>query len=100
MPLLVSLGLVDDAPDVPLPVVLDEPDEDPLEGVWVVVVVVVVVPELPDEPDVPLLPEVAAESDFVGSPIVVVVVVWPKVNVAVPSSDRKIAIGNFFMLAP
>ncbi len=100
MPLLVSLDVEppEEVPDVPLPEV---PDEEPLEGVSIVVVVVVTVPELPEEPDDPdvLLSEVAA-PDFAGSPVVVVVVVWPNVIVAVPSSDRKIAMGNFFMLAP
>lgn len=82
-------------PDVP-----EEESEVPLdEGAFLVVVVVVVaVPLLPEEESEPevdalLLPE---GLDVV----VVVVVVWAKVAVAVPISDKKIAKGNFFMSAP
>ena len=111
-------------PEVPLPEVLseeDDPLDEPVDGVVLpmpepedvslpvpdepllfgstVVVVVVTLPE-PLLPEDGLEPEVA-ESDFVGSDVVVVVVVvCPYVIVAVPSSDRKMAIGNFFMLAP
>lgn len=92
------------APDVPEEVSLPVPDEllplvpgapDVLLFGVSTVVVVVTDPEPPDA----LLPEDDA-PDVEGSVVVVVVVVWAKVAVAVPISDRKMAIGNFFMLAP
>lgn len=102
MPELVSEDEVPDEGVLPLAPAV--PDELSLDGVSVVVVVVVLEPEPPDVPDVPLpddwpVSEVA-EPDFVGSVVVVVVVVCPNVIAAVPISDRKMAIGNFFMLAP
>jgi len=106
-PLDGELLLVPDPLDVPLPAPAEllplEPD--PLEELSLfgvsTVVVVVTVPEEPEAPEA-LLPEdgLAPEEDFVGSFVVVVVVVCPYVIVAVPISDKKIAIGNFFMLAP
>ena len=74
-------------PDELLPLVPEPLDALSLFGVSTVVVVVVTAP---DE-DVPA---------FDGSLVVVVVVDCPNVIVAVPISDKKIAIGNFFMLAP
>lgn len=65
--------------------------------------------DAPDPEDAALLPEVPEEDPglVAAAPlcdgslvVVVVVVVWPKVAVAVPISDRKMARGNFFMLAP
>ncbi|WP_460843000.1 hypothetical protein [Noviherbaspirillum agri] len=110
--------LISDVPDVP-----EVPDEEAPDvvlsvfGVVVCVVVVVVTAPwspLPDEaalPEVPLLPEVSVDDPgvvgaalgvglWLGSLVVVVVVVWPNEAVAVPISDRKMAMGNFFMLAP
>ncbi|WP_324901607.1 hypothetical protein [Noviherbaspirillum sp.] len=84
-------------PEPELPEVL--PPELPLL-VSVVVVVVVAPPEPEPEPE---LPEVEPEPELDapaadGSPVVVVVVVvCPKTAVDVPMSDRKIAIGNFFI---
>ena len=101
-PLDGELLLVAEPPELPvpeelLPLVPDPPDELLLDG-GSTVVVVVTAPELP-------LPEdgLAPDDDvpaLEGSVVVVVVVVCPNVIVAVPNSDRKIAIGNFFMLAP
>lgn len=99
------LGLVVLVPDAPLLLVSEEPDEPEvlLFGVSTVVVVVVTGADVP-LPDAPLL-EVPAPDDvasaFEGSVVtVVVVVVCPKAMVAVPISEIKMAIGNFFMLAP
>jgi hypothetical protein len=111
--------LVSEAPLLPLliPEEPEEPDDAPdvEDGVVCVVVVVTVAGALLPDDDAPLpdevalLPEVSeAEPGVVaaaplgaGSLIVVVVVVdCPKVAVAVPISDRKMARGNFFMLAP
>lgn len=89
-------------PDELVPLVPEEPELPealPPAGVSVVVVVVVTLGELPELPEEGLAPDVAA-PDFEGSVVVVVVVVCPNVIVAVPISDRKMAIGNFFMLAP
>jgi len=118
--------LVSDAPLLPLlPLLMPEESEAP-DGVpeaalsfdddfvCVVVVVTVLGSLLPDEdapvPDeVALLPDAsegepgdAAEAPLAAGSLVVVVVVvdCPKLAVAVPINDRKMAIGNFFMLAP
>lgn len=106
-PLDGELPLVPELPEELPPLEPDPLDELSLFGVSTVVVVVVTVPDEPDEPDAPeaLLPDdgLAPEEeapDVVGSFVVVVVVVCPNVIVAVPISDKKIAIGNFFMLAP
>ncbi|OWW20209.1 hypothetical protein [Noviherbaspirillum denitrificans] len=86
-------------PEELLPLVPEAPEEpDALLGVSTVVVVVVTAPDDPLLLD-GLAPDVAA-PDLVGSEVVVVVVVCAYVSDAVPISDRKIAIGNFFMLAP
>lgn len=95
-------------PDAPLlppvvpvvPVVPDEPDEEfAPDGLCTVVVlvgvctvVVVTVLEVPLLDDAPL-----CAGSFV---VVIVVVLCPNAAVAVPISDRKMAIGNFFMSAP
>ncbi|WP_151639212.1 hypothetical protein [Noviherbaspirillum aerium] len=89
-------------PDAPLlpPVVPDEPDEEfAPDGLCTVVVlvgvctvVVVTVLEVPPLDDAPL-----CAGSFV---VVIVVVLCPNAAVAVPISDRKMAIGNFFMSAP
>lgn len=113
--------LVPLVPAVPLEPLVPEEDEPEVAlsvfgvVVWIVVVVVTVPWSLlPDEalpPEVPLLPEVSdgepgvvgaalGVGDWLGLLVVVVVVVWPNVAVAVPISDRKMAMGNFFMLAP
>lgn len=96
VPELLDVSLL--VPDALLPLVPDPLDELSVFGVSTVVVVVVTVPES-------LLPEVEPAPDeeapvLDGSLVVVVVVDCPNVNVAVPISDKKIAIGNFFMLAP
>jgi hypothetical protein len=96
MPELLDVSLL---PDELLPLVLEPLEELSLFGVSTVVVVVT------DEPDVPLPEDDGLAPDeevpaLEGSVVVVVVVVCPNVIVAVPISDRKIAIGNFFMLAP
>lgn len=94
-PLEGELPLVPELPDVSLLV----PDALlPLFGVSTVVVVVVTAPDAL-LPEVGLVPDEVA-SAFDGSLVVVVVVVCPNVIVAVPISDKKIAMGNFFMLAP
>ena len=93
--LLPGVVIVSDAPLLLMPEVL-EPEELPVAGCSDVVVVVVteLLPDAAPEPD-------DAASLVAGScVIVVVVVVCPNVAVAVPISDRKMAIGNFFMLAP
>lgn len=115
--------LVSDVPLLPLLMSEepDEPDDVPEvvlsvdDGFVCVVVVVTVLGSLLPDDDVPLpdevalLPDVSDEEPGVvavaplaaGSWVVVmVVVVCPKDAVAVPISDRKMAIGNFFMLAP
>jgi len=99
VPELVVLSLL--VPDELLPLVPDPLEELSLFGMSTVVVVVTD----PDEPDVPLSEDDGVALDelvpaFEGSVVVVVVVLCPNVIVAVPISDRKIAIGNFFMLAP
>lgn len=104
--------LVSDAPLLPL-LVSDAPEEElPFCGFFVSVVVVVTVPVslLPEEAPVPgdvaLVPDEDAGPDGAAplcagsSVVVVVVVVCPNVAVAVPISERKMAMGNFFMLAP
>lgn len=98
IPELLEVSLL---PDELLPLVLEPLEELSLFGVSTVVVVVTV----PDEPEAPLPEEDGLAPDeevpaLDGSVVVVVVVVCPNVIVAVPISDRKIAIGNFFMLAP
>ncbi|WP_420476953.1 hypothetical protein [Noviherbaspirillum sp. ST9] len=96
---LPDMSLLDELlPDVLLPLMPELLEELSLFGVSTVVVVVTV-------PDAPLLgeDELAPDEELLaldGSVVVVVVVVCPNVIVAVPSSDRKIAIGNFFMFAP
>lgn len=91
--LLPGVVIVSDAPLLPLLI----PEELSVAGSSVVVVVVVtelLSDEAPEEPD-------DGASVAVGSfVVVVVVVVCPNDAVAVPNSDRKMAIGNFFMLAP
>lgn len=107
-PLVVGLVV---APEVVL--MSDAPEEElSFFGFFVSVVVVVTVPVslLPEEAPVPgdvaLLPDEDAGPDGAAplcagsSVVVVVVVVCPNVAVAVPISERKMAIGNFFMLAP
>lgn len=90
------------------------PEEEPsVFGLDCVVVVVTVfgalLPDAPVPDGLALLPEVSdgepgvvcAAPFCAGSfVVVVVVVVCPNVAVAVPISDRKMAKGNFFMLAP
>jgi hypothetical protein len=100
-----ELLLVPELPDALLPLDPDPLEELSLFGVSTVVVVVVTVPDAPDVPeallpDDGLAPDEEDASALVGSFVVVVVVVWPYVIVAVPISDKKIAMGNFFMLAP
>lgn len=106
----------DDVPlDGELPLVLELPDmslldellplmPEPLEELSLfgvsTVVVVVTVPDAPLLGDDELAPDEEEVPALDGSVVVVVVVVCPNVIVAVPSSDRKIAIGNFFMFAP
>ncbi len=96
--LLPGVVIVSDAPLLPLLIPEElEPEELSVAGSSVVVVVVVtelLSDEAPEEPD-------DGASVAVGSfVVVVVVVVCPNDAVAVPNSDRKMAIGNFFMLAP
>ncbi|MDQ9171835.1 hypothetical protein Q8A64_15585 [Oxalobacteraceae bacterium R-40] len=66
----------------------------------VVVVVVVVVPDPPDEPLDALLGNSVEEASLEASVVVVVVVCCAKPALAIPIRPRKIAIGNFFMIAP
>lgn len=91
-------------PDELLPLV-PEPLEELSLLAGSTVVVVVTVPDAPDVSAAPLPADDGLDPDedapdLEGSVVVVVVVVCPNVIVAVPISDRKIAIGNFFMLAP
>lgn len=95
VPELLDVSLL---PDELLPLIPEPLDELSLFGVSTVVVVVTV-PEALLPEDEGLAPDEDAPA-LVGSLVVVVVVVCPNVIVAVPISDRKIAIGNFFMLAP
>ncbi|WP_052452310.1 hypothetical protein [Noviherbaspirillum autotrophicum] len=105
------------APELPLllsvPEDPDDPDEEEsLFGGLTVVVVVVTVPDEPEAPEVPEAPDELEVPDDASVPdgaalflaasslVVVVVVVWPNDWDAIPISDKKIAIGNFFMLAP
>jgi hypothetical protein len=96
MPELLDVSLL---PDELLPLVLEPLEELSLFGVSTVVVVVTDEPDVPLPEDDGLAPDEEAPA-LEGSVVVVVVVVCPNVIVAVPISDRKIAIGNFFMLAP
>lgn len=76
----------------------EDPEEEPLlVGCSIVVVVVVTASLLPEVDPAPGDAALSAAGSFV---VVVVVVVCPNVAVAVPSSDRKMARGNFFMPAP
>lgn len=105
------LPLMPELPEVSLPVPEpllpaepELPDVLSLLGLsTVVVVVVTVLPEPPDEPETLLPGEVLAPDDEVpdadGSVVMVVVVLCPKLAAAVPINDRKMAIGNFFMLS-